>query len=163
MIDATIRGESQLRDFFRRAPAQIRAGMIRILDRAGVRLAARMKTKLSGEVLNVRTGRLRRSITSSGRVTTDGYAVTVGTNVVYASVHEFGFTGNVVVPAHLRLVRKAWGRPVTNPTQHMVRAHTMRMRLPERSFARSSLAEQEAIINADIDRFLVQTLNNLAP
>ena len=45
---------------------------------------------LTGQVLQVRTGRLRRSITA--RTTATDYTATgiVGTNVEYARIHEFG-------------------------------------------------------------------------
>lgn len=52
-------------------------------------------TKFGGgdEGLNVRTGRLRASITTSRPQNRGGYRfVKVGTNVVYAPVHEFGGT-----------------------------------------------------------------------
>ena len=47
-------------------------------------------SKLTGQVLHVRTDRLRRSITF--KVTAEGTLVSgvVGTNVVYARIHEFG-------------------------------------------------------------------------
>lgn len=48
---------------------------------------------LSGQVLNVRTNRLRGSITHKmPQLTTGGWQGTVGTNVIYAPVHEYGAT-----------------------------------------------------------------------
>lgn len=51
--------------------------------------------KLSGQVLNVRTGTLRRSISPGEgvtRVEEKTWAITgfVGTNIVYGRIHEFG-------------------------------------------------------------------------
>lgn len=163
MITGQVEGESKLRDFFSKVPRMVRAALRKEMDRIGILLAARMKEKLSGNVLKVRTGRLRRSITSQGREGPAGYEVNVGTNVVYAAAHEYGYQGSVMVPSHLRLVRKAWGRPVRNPTRHMVRAHAMRMRLPERSFARSALKEMEGKISDDLRRVLEATIQNAAP
>jgi phage gpG-like protein len=98
--------------------------------------------KLTGQVLNVRTGRLRRSITQ--RVEEEGGSVVgyVGTNVKYARAHEFGFTGNVTVREHLR--RTKGGKEAT------VRAHSRNMHLPERSFLRSALKDLQPAIRQDI-------------
>lgn len=56
--------------------------------------------------LDVRSTRLRNSITA--KVETEGERVTgvVGTNVVYAARHEFGFSGTENVRAHTRVVRQ---------------------------------------------------------
>ena len=73
------------------------------IGRAVLRVQRRVKEKLSGEVLNVRTGRLRRSIVE--RVESSGSVVTgiVGTNVEYAAPHEYGFIGVVTVKESLRV------------------------------------------------------------
>ena len=88
--------------------------------------------KLTGQVLNVRTGRLRRSIT--GRVAEEnGQPVgLVGTNVSYGRVHELGFKGTVPVKAHTRTIK---GKPM------MVRAHSRKLDMPARPFLQPSLDE----------------------
>jgi len=95
--------------------------------------------KLTGQVLNVKTGRLRRSINArfegQGTGTSAGY---VGTNVVYARAHEYGCTDAVNVKEHLRMQVMAFGKSI-NPKQVTVRAHQMKMNFPERSFLRSAL------------------------
>jgi phage gpG-like protein len=62
-----------------------------------------VKKKLSGEVLKVRSNRLRGSI-ARGPVQGDGKVlqVVVGTNVVYARIHEFG---GVIVPKRKKYLR----------------------------------------------------------
>lgn len=113
-------------------------------------LQARVKTKLSGEVLNVKTGRLRRSI--SRKIEGEGTPVvtgSVGTNVKYAPPHEFGFHDKVTIKQHMRMQTMAWGRPM-EPRQVTVSSHTAAMNLPERSFLRSSLQELEPAIRAEI-------------
>jgi phage gpG-like protein len=53
--------------------------------------------------LGVVTNRLRSSLRATKTtVVTDGLASTIGTNVRYAAVHEFGFEGPVTVKQHLR-------------------------------------------------------------
>lgn len=61
--------------------------------------------KLSGQVLNVQTGRLRRSITHKLLSPPDAELGIVGTNVSYGRFWELGFQGTVNVRAHLRAVK----------------------------------------------------------
>jgi phage gpG-like protein len=114
------------------------------IERLTVKLQTGVRAnKLSGQVLKVRTGRLRNSI---GRdVTSSGSTVTgiVSTPVVYAKPHEYGFHGTVSVREHMRTVKQAFGRPI-EPVQATVRQHEMKMNLPERSFLRAELADMEA-------------------
>lgn len=163
-ITTQVTGEEKLREFFTKAPAKLRQELMREIDRMAIVLQARMKMKVSGDVLNVRTGRLRRSISvTKGQANQDGYSVTVGTNVKYAAAHEYGFNGTVTVPAHMRMVRTAWGRPVRAPTQHMVRQHSRRLNLPERSFARSSYEELRPQMSAQLQTFVTNALRRYAP
>ena len=51
----------------------------------------------------------------------------VGTNVEYATAHEFGFTGTVSVSAHKRTMKKGFGDPSNYPQVVTIPAHTRRM------------------------------------
>lgn len=141
MIKATIIGHRETVDRLRRIVPDVRAELRKAIERQSIKLSSKVKAqKLSGQVLNVKTGRLRRSINQ--RVEEQGSRITgyVGTNVEYAKGHEFGFSGVVTVREHLR---KAKGnKPVT------VRAHSQRVNLPARSFLRSALAESLPDIRA---------------
>ena len=111
------------------------------VTRLTIKLSAKVKSdKLSGQVLKTVTGRLRRSINHRMKVSRGEITGSVGTNVEYAAVHEFGFSGEVNVRAHLREMRQAWGRPIT-PRQVMVQAHSRTANYPERSFLRSALKD----------------------
>jgi len=55
-----------------------------------LKLTALVKQKLSGEVLHVRTGRLRRSIHLEMERGSNTVVAVVGTNVSYARLHELG-------------------------------------------------------------------------
>jgi phage gpG-like protein len=104
------------------------------VDRLTIEVQSHVKArKLSGQALHVQTGTLRRSINRQTIV--DGGTVigTVGTNVRYAAVHEYGFRGNVSVRSHVRSTQSGGTANV--------RAHTRRVDLPARSFLRSTLAE----------------------
>jgi phage virion morphogenesis protein len=61
--------------------------------------------------------------------------VTVGTNKIYAALHQFGAkkgsfgTIEAEIKAHMRKITKIFGRPV-KPRKVAVRAHTKKMKLP---------------------------------
>lgn len=103
---------------------------------------AREMRERAGQVLNVRTGRLQKSIVVREVKGQNGTQYLVGTRLKYGSVHEYGFTGSVNIPAHER--RRAKGSsPSTRRKGHpkpsktyTVRAHKRNMRLPARPFIR---------------------------
>ena len=90
--------------------------------------------KLTGQVLNVKTGNLRRSI--NVRFSSDGLAGYVGTNVDYGMIHEYGL--EMVIREHMRVMTKVFGVSV-EPFEVTV-AQQVR-KAPERSFLRSTLKE----------------------
>lgn len=125
-------------------PGRVRDELYVGITRLAVRLGRNVqKDKLSGQVLNVRSGRLRRTIGHVVEVNTNIVAGIVSTPVVYAPPHEYGFEGTVNVKAHLREIKQAFGRPITTRAVQ-VSAHTRDVKLPERSFLRSALREMEA-------------------
>jgi phage gpG-like protein len=112
----------------------VQKSLVAAMSRATIDLARYVKEqKLTGQVLNVRTGRLRRSITPKVEEKDDEIVGTVGTNVRYARTHEFGFKGVVQVKAHERKIK---GKPI------MVRAHARNMDIPARPFLNPSLQER---------------------
>lgn len=141
--------------------------MLRVVTRLSVEVQAAVKDKLSGGVLHVRSGTLRRSINRV--VTQEGGSTTavVGTNVIYAGVHEFGFDGVVTVRAHTRHINapskialhKIRGHDIgiyeTKPGKPTggvanVREYSRHMVMPERSYLRSTLADFTVRIQTDI-------------
>jgi len=90
--------------------------------------------KLSGGVLNVRSGTLRNSIHVEMSSDFTGVLAVVGTDVVYAAIHEYG---GVIVPKVAKALRFMIGDQVI---------HAKSVTMPERSFLRSTLAEREGII-----------------
>ena len=144
MISLYVSGNSEvvarIQRFSERLQPEVKLGITRLT----VKLQTIVKTdKLSGQVLNVKTGRLRNSIGMD--VTSDGATVTgtVSSPVKYAHPHEYGFQGTVNVREHMRTVKQAFGRPI-DPIEVTVREHSMKMNLPERSFLRSALIEMDA-------------------
>jgi phage gpG-like protein len=126
-------------------PNKLRVQLRIAVQRAATLVQGHSKSdKLSGQVLNVRTGRLRRSIHT--RVTESAQQVTgiVGTNVEYARVHEYGFDGIVSVREQLRTSKL--GKSFT------VRQHARHTHVPEKSFLRSALADEREAIRAEFQR-----------
>lgn len=151
-----IRGEAVLA-FFRGAGDKLHLSVRSAVDRLSIELQTLVKKKLSGEVLHNRTGTLRRSI---NRVIVDTPArieAQVGTNVVYAAIHEYGFDGEVNVREHVRRLYaegteklsgashggiRSWKRVQGQMRgETTVKAHSRHVKMPERSYLRSSLKE----------------------
>lgn len=129
-----------------------------VMRRLAIEVQAAVKgTKLSGQVLRVQTGTLRRSINQEVVRTASGIAAIVGTNVVYGPIHEYG--GAVMVKQHLRMMREAFGRPVKNPREITVGAYTANY--PERSFLRSTLKEFEPRIQSALKLAAVQEITRV--
>lgn len=112
--------------------------MVRVVTRLSLLVQGAVKDKLTGQVLHVRTGTLRRSINRVVEKVGDGAIATIGTNVSYAGVHEFGFDGDVSVKAHVRKIAHPGKK---SPGVANVRAYTRHMHVPERSYLRSTLRE----------------------
>lgn len=145
----SVRAESVLA-LLRGYPNRLTDAMVRVVNRFTLELQARTKEKLSGEVLHVRTGTLRRSINRKVELRGSNVVGTVGTNVEYAAAHEYGFDGEVTVRAHVRRVASRTLTELRGTRRRMsvqgvafVKEHTMHMHVPERSFLRSALAELE--------------------
>ena len=142
MIAAELIGAERVVAFLELLPPKAMAAIKADVERLAVLLLRKVKEeKLNGQVLKNRSTTLQRSINKKVVANSQEVVGSVGTNVRYAAAHEFGFQGTVNVPAHLRMMKMAWGRAVKKPRQIMVGAHSMKMNLPERSFLRSAMAE----------------------
>ena len=149
MITGAIVGGNEAVVRFDKFGSSIRDDLRTAVQILAIQLQAKVKEeKLSGQVLNVRTGRLRRSITQ--RVDADQARVygIVGTNVEYGAAFEYGFSGVESVRAYMRQMKKAFGKTVNNPHEIAVSAHQRTVNIPEKSFLRSALAEMKDEITA---------------
>lgn len=96
---------------------------------------------LTGQRLNVQTGRLRGSVISELNEDDDRIEGVVGAGgalVRYAFIHEFGLNAVVSVKAHLRKIKQAFGKPI-RPREVMVQAFTRNVNADERRYMRDSL------------------------
>ncbi len=154
MISSSIHGDGSLIEQLGKIEPNARAELRKAVDLMALKTLIRTKEKLSDDVLHVRTGRLRRSITQNVTDTGGTIVGTVGTNVEYARVHELGFKGAVAVQAHLRTIKQAFGKQLKGGAVTIpVAAHARNVDIPARSFLQASLDEctpefRERIIEA---------------
>ncbi len=156
-VKATVVGAAEVKAKLARAGTTIHDAVYKAVQEMGLRLLAHVKAdKLSGQVLHVRTGRLRRSINM--RMSDDGSSIyaSVGTNVVYARINELGGTTSPheIVAKNAQALHFVMGgkdvfvRKVNHPGS----------KVPERSFLRSALADMRPEIIARIQQALNQAV-----
>lgn len=130
-------------------PGSVHGELVKVVEVERLVLEALIKKKLSGEVLNVQSGNLRRSVSShtdDDGASVHGVAIQSG-DVKYGARWEFGFSGSETVAAHTRTITQAFGRAIA-PSQVRVQTFTRTVDTPERSFMRSSLADRASRIVA---------------
>lgn len=131
-----------------------------------------VQTKLTSagpQFLNVRTGRLRRSARRN-RAEVDGDTITssIGSNVKYAGVHEYGFQGTQKVDGFVRRnprgdVRATGprgGRKIIARGVSFVRPHTRRVNFPERAMFRTGIEERLPKYGTAISTAIVEAWEN---
>lgn len=126
------------------------------VESLAIQLQSKVKgEKLSDQLLHVRTGRLRNSITYKITETSNGIYGTVGTKVEYARAHEYGFHGHVTVKQHLRNITMAWGKELKTPHAIQVKSHSRQANVKEKSFLRGSLSEMTPQIKEGLQKVLI--------
>jgi phage gpG-like protein len=141
VLSVTLTGDRELIERLDAMPAKVQAALFAKVNYFALRLEEKVKKKLSGEVLNVRSGNLRRSIASDvtqsptsvvGRVYSSG-------DVKYAGIHEFGgqTKAHIIEAVNAKaLAFQAGGKQV-----FAKRVKHPGSKIPERSYLRTSLAE----------------------
>ena len=150
MIKAWLVGDRETVARFEGMPARLHGRLSNTILKWALKLEGHVKVqKLSGQVLKVRTGTLRRSVTHRVDTLPDVILGIVGTNVTYAARHEYGFHGSEMVRAHLRTVKQAFGKELKGGARQIsIRAHARRVDYPAHSFLRSALRDlNDAIVN----------------
>ena len=141
MFDIKLTGTEEIRARFNGMGSNVRDALRKAIQASVIDMEGQVKAKLSGPVLRNRTGRLRNSVTSNLTETASTITGVVGANTPYAAAQEYGFNKTVVVREHLREITQAFGRTLPAPKTITVRSHDMDMNLPQRSYLRSTLAE----------------------
>ena len=165
-------------------PSRLGQGIARALDRQNQQTIGHSQAAyLTGprpSRLGVRTNRLRASLTASQAVVEGGtVSSTIGTNVQYAGVHEFGFDGQVTVRSHSRnifrthrtgggsvfdsrtgKVRKQKARAISLLSgQATVRSHSRRMIMPRRPFLQPAVHDSELAYSQAVSRAIEKAWN----
>lgn len=99
------------------------------------------------------TGRLKASI--SRDVNANGVRISTGSNVRYAAIHQFGFSGPVIIKSHIRKITKAFGKPLANTRWADIKAHSRKMFMVDRPYMPMTLEE---IGISDIEEILIKHL-----
>lgn len=119
-------------------------------------------SKLSGQSLNAPTGMLKRSLQpplfESDPDTTTGIIGRTMPN--YGKAWEVGFSGSVMVKAHQRMMKTAFGHPVQNPRAILVQAHAKRVNMKAKHFLADSAKEQGEAIKQDIRRRVLEAVKS---
>lgn len=153
-------------------PDRLAKSVVRAMNRVTIGVQAHVKAdKLSGQVLHVQTGTLRRSINREVRVNGGEIEGIVGTNVEYAAAHEYGFHGTVTVRAHIRRISTSIKSQAIGSMHNRVgrasknkyfkgyadvREHSRKVDLPERSFLRSALKDYLPVAQVEFQRALLE-------
>ncbi len=154
MITAALVGDREVIEKLSLMGSLAKTEMRKAVDLMAMKTLARTKLKLSDDVLHVRTGRLRRSITQEVKEESNGSIVgTVGTNVSYAKFQELGFSGTQSVRQSLRTIKTAFGKSIKGgPVTLTVRAHTRKVEYPAHSFLATALKEMEPEFLANVKK-----------
>ena len=139
-----------VREALIRAANNLRPELRKAMLRSAIHITGYVKReKLSGQVLHNRTGTLRRSINFDLRESDKVIGAAVGTNVEYAAIHEFGgrtkphrIEARFARALHFHWQGKEWFRKWVNHPGSV---------MPERSFLRSALAENQDWIREEVE------------
>jgi phage gpG-like protein len=139
-------------------PERVRAALSEKANALAAELEAKIQQKLSGAVLNARTGALARSIIATIEEGTANISVRIATSgdVKYAAIHEFGGTipPHQIVPDKAKALAFAIGGKQTFAARVNLPAVTM----PERSYMRSSLAEMADAIRRELSEAVIEAM-----
>lgn len=136
----------------RAMPSALQDGLARALTRASLDLQAAAQSKLSGAVLQSRTGALRGSIAATVSASDGAVSAAVESELPYAGFQEYGFQGIESVSAHLRTIKQAFGRPLRAGSERIaVGAYDRKVDYPAHSFLRSSLVDLAAEITSGLE------------
>ena len=140
-------------------PSRVARSLLVRVNVLAIQLATRVRQKLSGEVLQVRSGDLRASIFEQVSQTSTSVTGTVGSSgdVKYAAIHEYGGT----IPAHDIVPNKATALAFIwqGKQRFFRRVHIPDVQMPERSYLRSSLAEMVGDIRGGLQEAVQEALD----
>lgn len=139
-------------------PERIRAALVAKAGVLAAKLQAKIGQKLSGEVLQMKSGALAGSLGVTIEETSGGVAVRLATSadVKYAAIHEFGG----VIPPHEIVPDKAKALAflVGGKQAFAARVNLPAIAMPERSYMRTSLAEMADDIRDELAATAIEAI-----
>jgi phage gpG-like protein len=139
-------------------PDRVRQALASKANVLAVTLEAKIQQKLSGGVLNSRSGALASSIIATVDESSADILVRIGTSgdVKYAAIQEFGGT----IPPHEIVPdkAKALAFAVGGKQVFAARVNLPAVTMPERSYLRSSLAEMAGEIVGGLSDAVVEAI-----
>jgi phage gpG-like protein len=139
MFTIEIKGDRELVERLNAMPSTVRVVLRRKVYMLALLLEAMVKEKLSGPVLNVVSGALRRSITEEVTDNPEQISAKVYSSgdVKYAAIHEYG--GVIHIPEIVPVKAKALHFVIGAKDIFAMRVAAHDVHMPERSYMRSSL------------------------
>jgi phage gpG-like protein len=139
-------------------PDRVRQALSSKANALAVALEAKIQQKLSGGVLNMRSGALARSIIATVDESSADVAVRIGSSgdVKYAAIQEFGGA----IPPHEIVPNKAKALAfvVGGKQVFAARVNLPAVTMPERSYLRSSLAEMAGEIREGLSGAVAEAM-----
>ena len=156
MIDVSVTGLDETAARFAALPQTLASRLGQEVERLGGVLRDRIERKLSGEVLQSRSGRLAASIAVTVEPSGAGASATVASDAPYAAIQEYGGTipARTILPQSARALAFPW----RGQQRFFKRVSLPAVTLPERSFMRSALAETVPEIYAAIATAAARTV-----
>lgn len=154
MITASVTGAESVGEL----PQALADRLSQEVERLGGVLRERIERNLSGEVLQRRSGRLLGSVSVEVERVGLGASVTVGSDLPYAAIHEYGGTlpARTVLPRSARALAFPW----RGQQRFFKRVQLPAVTMPERSFMRSALNETLPEIRAAIEAAAAEALQS---
>ena len=140
-------------------PGRLRAALAAKANALAAMLQAKIQEKLSGGVLNQKSGALARSLATTIDDSSGDIAVTLATSpdIKYAAIHEYGgmIPPHEIVPDKAKALAFVVGGKVV----FAARVNLPAIAMPERSYMRSSLAEMTDAIGQGFGEAIGEVLD----
>lgn len=139
---------------FERLPTSVMAALLKKGEQLRVRLRRYIiDNKLSGQVLNRKTGRLQRNTRTKLESTQSKIIITASNISRYGRIHERGG----IVPAHIIEPKKAHALRWVRGGEHFAKkVHMPAVLMPKRSYLGSSLREMSSTMTLELKAAIVQ-------
>lgn len=157
IVNIVVNGDTEVIAKFKSMPAAVHAALLQKVHALALKLEAHVKkNKLSGQVLNRKSGRLVRSI---GSRVLDSAAAVFGivfqsSDVPYGAIHEYGgkTSPHLIVPKNAKVLAftKAGSKVFASKVNHPG------SQFPSRSYMRSSLRDMSTEISLGMKEAIVK-------